>query len=436
MAMTFTILGDILSPRQRSKYTGYFTAIFASASVIGPLVGGFFVDHVSWRWVFYVNLPLGVVALLVVAKYLQTPVPDERRPLDLMGAFLMTLAVVTIMLAAVWGGKEYAWGSTTILGLAGLGVVALTLFVLQERRVEEQILPFEMFRNDVFRICVSMSSLLGGVMVGAAVFLPLYLQVVKGVSATSSGFLLVPMMGGVVLGSNVCGRIVNLTGRYKIFTVLGSGTALLGLASLLVLARDTSRMQVSLSMALLGLGIGTCMPITTLAVQNIATEGNMGAATSAVNFFRSLGSSFGVALFGTLMTMRLESTLTSRLPGTDLAEQKGLLSSPKAIRALPQVQFDAVADGIVNGLHLIFQFGVPLMAIAFVLSFRLREIPLRDDLDFGAAMVEGMEEASMFAPGESMAGQDHRHQPATVQVDTEQLDDRSEVVPGGVRPGR
>jgi MFS family permease len=286
-----------------------------------------------------------------------------------------------------------------IVGLALVGVATLVLFLLQERSHVEPILPLRMFHDPVFRVCVTQGALVGGVMVGGAVFLPLFLQVVKGVSATSSGLLLVPMMAGVVVGSNVAGRIVNATGRYKIFTIVGCATATVGIALLTQIDTTSSRTFVSVGMALLGLGVGTAMPIMTLAVQNTASKDDMGVATSSVNFFRSLGSSFGVALFGTLMTGRLNSTLAARLPDVDLAQQQGLLNSPTAIRALPAEQFQAVVHGITNGIILVFEVALPIMAVAFVLSFFLKEIPLRDDIDATGSFLEGMEEAGMvFQP--------------------------------------
>jgi EmrB/QacA subfamily drug resistance transporter len=417
LAMTFTILGDLLSPRERSKYTGYFTAVFASASVLGPLAGGFFVDNLSWRWVFYINLPLAFGALLVTARYLDVPKPSEKRPIDVLGAVLMTTSVTTLILASVWGGREYPWGSPVIVSLAVVGLVSAVLFLLQERRHIEPILPLRMFRDPVFRVCVTQGALVGGVMVGGAVFLPLFLQVVKGVSATSSGLLLVPMMGGVVVGSNVSGRIVNATGRYKIFTILGTATATLGMGFLMQIDVNSSRTFASVGMAMLGLGVGTAMPIMTLAVQNTASKDDMGVATSSVNFFRSLGSSFGVALFGTLMTGRLNSTLAERLPDVDLAQQKGLLNSPTAIRALPAEQFEAVVHGITNGIVLVFEVAFPIMVVAFVLSFFLKEVPLRDDIDASSGFFEGIEEAGMAfqpdlepmptRPPGAFAGSDH-----------------------------
>ena len=395
LAMTFTILGDLMPPRQRSKYTGYFTAVFATASILGPLIGGFFVDNLSWRWVFYVNLPLGAICLVVNSRYLHVPAPSERRPIDFLGAILMTVSVTSLILASVWGGKDYAWTSPLIVGLLVAGVASALLFLAQERRHVEPILPLRMFRDPVFRVCVTQGALLGGVMVGAAVFLPVYLQVVKGVSATSSGFLLVPMMGGVVVGSNVTGRIVNHTGRYKLFPIIGTAMATLGIVVLAQMDTTSSRAYVSVAMAMLGLGIGTAMPIMTLAVQNTASPSDMGAATSAVNFFRSLGSAFGVALFGTLMSSRLESTITRMVPDVDLAADESLLNSPEVIRSLPNDQFQAVVQGITDGIVLVFEVALPLVILAFVLSWFLKEVPLRDGLDASATMLEGLEEAGM-----------------------------------------
>jgi EmrB/QacA subfamily drug resistance transporter len=393
MAMTFTILGDILSPRERGKYVGYFTGVFASASVIGPLVGGFFVDHVSWRWVFLVNLPLGAVAMVVAARYLHIRRTVRPHSIDLLGAFLLTVSVTSVLLASSWGGQEYAWGSPQIIGLFVTGVVLAVGFVLQERRAREPILPLRLFRDNVFTVCVALSALLGSVMIGASTFLPLFLQVVTGASATKSGLLLVPMMAGVVIGSNVCGRLVHRTGRYKAFPIVGIAMALVGLVLLSMIEVTTTRLFISVGMGIVGIGIGCSMPIMTLAVQNTAPPADMGAATSSVNFFRTLGSALGVAVFGTVMSKRLDDTLTELLPGTSLATDEHLLSSPAAIRALPAEQYAAVAEGIARGVSMVFLVALPLVAIAFALAWLLKEVPLRDQLTVQTTSVEGLEEA-------------------------------------------
>jgi EmrB/QacA subfamily drug resistance transporter len=392
MAMTFTILGDILSPRERGKYVGYFTGVFASASVIGPLAGGFFVDHVSWRWVFLINLPLGAIAMAVAARYLHIPRTIRHHSIDLLGALLLTVSVTSVLLGSAWGGQEYAWGSPQIIGLFVIGVVLGLAFLLQERRAQEPILPLRLFRDPVFTVCVTMGALLGSVMIGASTFLPLFLQVVTGASATSSGLLLIPMMAGVVVGSNVCGRRVHHTGRYKPYPIIGIALAIVGLVLLSTIDTTTTRLFISVGMGIVGVGVGSSMPIMTIAVQNTAPAADMGAATSAVNFFRTLGSALGVAVFGTVMSARLTDTIQQRLPGTSLATDESLLSSPEAIRNLPADEYAAVADGIASGVATVFLVALPLVLLAFALAWLLKEVPLRDDLHVQASSVEGLEE--------------------------------------------
>jgi EmrB/QacA subfamily drug resistance transporter len=391
MAMTFTILGDILSPRERGKYVGYFTGVFASASVIGPLVGGFFVDHVSWRWVFLINLPLGALAMAVAARYLFIPRTIRHHSIDFLGAFLLTVSVTSVLLASAWGGQEYAWGSPQIIGLFTIGIIVALAFLVQERRAQEPILPLRLFSDRVFTVSVTLSALLGSVMIGASTFLPLFLQVVTGASATSSGLLLIPMMAGVVLGSNVAGRLVHRTGRYKAYPIIGIALALIGLVLLSMIETTTTRLFISVAMGIVGVGIGASMPIMTIAVQNTAPQADMGAATSAVNFFRTLGSALGVAAFGTVLSTRLAGTIEEHLPGTALDDS--LLSSPESIRNLPADEYAAVADGIANGVSALFLFALPLVVLAFGLAFLLKEVPLRDELNVQAATVEGLEEA-------------------------------------------
>jgi EmrB/QacA subfamily drug resistance transporter len=399
LAMTFTILGDILSSRERPKYMGYFTGVFAAASVIGPLVGGFFVDNLSWRWVFYVNVPIGIVALMVTAKYLRVPDPAERRPIDILGSILFAVAVTTLLLGATWGGTEYAWTSGTILGLFGAGVFFSALFLLQERRAVEPLLPLRMFKNDIFSVAIVMGVLFGSVMVAGSVFLPLFLQIVRGVSATSSGFLLVPMMAGVLVGSTYGGRLITRTGRYKAFPIVGGAMCIAGIGMLAMIDIDTSRTFVSVGMCILGLGIGTASPVMTLAVQNIAARRDMGAATSAVNFFRSLGSAFGVAIFGAVQSAKLHSVLAARLPDAS-AVGDNILNSPKSVLAMPAPVRSAIQDAVASSVAVVFKWALPVIILAFLVSFLLREVPLRDDVNVRAAAMEGMEEAGFGMLGE------------------------------------
>jgi EmrB/QacA subfamily drug resistance transporter len=399
LAMTFTILGDILSPRERPQYMGYFTGVFAAASVIGPLIGGFFVDSLSWRWVFYVNIPIGIVALLVTAKYLNVPDPKKRRPIDVLGSILFAIGVTSLLLGATWGGIEYPWTSPIIVGLFGVGVIFAALFLLQERRAREPLLPLRMFKNDIFSVCIAMAILFGSIMVTGSVFLPLFLQVVRGASATSSGFLLVPMMSGVLAGSTYGGRLITRTGRYKVFTVVGGAMCVVGIAMLAMIDSHTTRTFVSVGMCILGLGIGTASPVMTLAVQNVTARGDMGAATSAVNFFRSLGSAFGVAIFGALQSARFHAVLAARLPsGATVGDN--ILNSPKSVLTLPMPVRYAIQEAVAAGVGVVFKWSLPVIALGFLISFLLREVPLREDVNVGAATIEGMEEAGFGMLGE------------------------------------
>jgi EmrB/QacA subfamily drug resistance transporter len=403
LAMTFTILGDILSPRERPKYMGYFTGVFAAASVIGPLIGGFFVDTLTWRWVFYVNIPFGIVALIVTAKYLNLPDPSKRRPIDFLGSVLFAVAVTTLLLGATWGGTEYAWASPTIVGLFATGVLFSALFLLQERRAKEPLLPLRMFKNDIFSVAIVMSVLFGSVMVVGSVFLPLFLQIVRGVSATSSGFLLVPMMMGVLVGSTYGGRLITKTGRYKAFPLVGGAMCITGIGMLATIDVDTTRAFVSIGMCILGLGIGTASPVLTLAVQNVAARGDMGAATSAVNFFRSLGSAFGVSIFGAIHSARLHAVLDARLPkGTAIGDS--ILNSPKSVLLMPPPVRHAIQEAVASGVAIVFQCALPIIILAFLVSFLLREIPLGEGVNIGSAAIEGMEEAGFGILGEPAPG--------------------------------
>ena len=389
MAMTFVIMGDLISPRERGKYAGYFTGVFAMSSIIGPLVGGFFVDSVSWRWVFYVNLPLGGLAMAAAQRYLHVDRPHERRPVDVLGAVLLVTGVSCLLLVSVWGGQEHEWSSPTIVGLGLAGVTLMTLFLLQERRAEEPLVPLRLFANPVVRTTTLLSALMGTAMFGATVFMPLFLQVVTGASATTSGLLTLPMMGGVLIGSTVSGRVVSWTGRYKAWPVGGTAVATVGLYVLSLMDAGSGRLHQGLGMFLLGLGIGSVMPILTLAVQNAAEPRDLGSATSIVNFTRSLGGAFGVAVFGAIMTARISGNLGGSVDA-------GLLSSPEQIRAIGDPELvgritAAIADGVTH----VFLVATPLLALSFLVAWMLKELPLRETTGMTTSLVEGAEEAGL-----------------------------------------
>ena len=394
LAMTFTILGDILSPRERPQYMGYFTGVVAAASVVGPLIGGFIVDHFSWRWVFYINIPFTIASIWIAGRYLQVPAPVERRPVDFLGSALFAVGVTSLLLGATWGGTQYSWTSPTIIALFSAGLLFSVLFVLQERRAAEPLLPLRMFRNDIFVVAIVMGILFGSVMVVGSVFLPLFLQIVRGVSATSSGLLLVPMMGGLLVGSALGGRLITTTGRYKPFPLIGGAMCMASIAMLATIDVDTTRTFVSIGMCIMGLGMGTASPVITLAVQNVASRADMGAATSATNFFRSLGSAFGVAIFGAIQSGALHAALGVRLPA-GMAINDSILNSPRAILAMPPLVRHAVQESVASGVAAVFQWALPVVILAFLVSFLLREVPLRENVNVAAATIEGMEETSL-----------------------------------------
>jgi EmrB/QacA subfamily drug resistance transporter len=398
MAMTFTIVGDIVPPRTRGRYTGYLTGVFAASSVLGPLIGGFFVDNLSWRWVFFVNLPVGAVAMVATAKYLRLPVHRTERRVDYLGAALLVGAVSSLLLVSVWGGQEYEWTSPTILSLGVVGVVLGVVFLWHERRAPEPLLPLRLFQEPVFRVSTLLGVFIGMAMFGGIIFLPVFLQVATGASATRSGLLTLPLMAGLMASSVIGGRIISRTGRYKVFPIVGTFLASTGMFLLSTMSADTPRFESGFYMAILGCGLGCTMPVLTLAVQNAAPPQDLGAATSAVNFFRSLGGAFGVALFGAVLNSRLASELAGQPAVAGIPRQR-LLGSPEAVLALPEQVQDVVKAAVASSVTTVFLVATPMLVIAFVLAWLLKELPLRETSNIGmAAGIEGAEEMGATVP--------------------------------------
>lgn len=385
IAMTQVIVGDVVSPRERGRYMGYIGSVFAMSSVIGPLLGGYFADNLTWRWIFYINIPVGIFALFVTNTALNLPFKRHDHPIDYIGSGLLIGAVTCVVLVTTWGGTEYAWGSPEIIGLSLAGAASTILFVMQERRAPEPILPLRLFRDSIFTVSSAASFLVGLTMFGSIIFLPVFLQLVSGVSATNSGLLLLPLMGGIVAAAATSGRLITRIGRYKLFPVIGTAVMTVGMYLLSRMDAQTTRVTASVFMAVLGIGIGLVLQVLVLAVQNSVAQRDLGIATSAASLFRSLGGAFGTAMFGAILRSRLDHFLPRLVPGGgNASELVSLEGSPQRIRALPAPLRDGLVEAFARSIHSVFLWTVPLAALAFVIVVFMKEKPLRDEAHVGA----------------------------------------------------
>jgi MFS family permease len=347
------------------------------------------VETISWRWVFYVNMPIGALAVLVVIFRLHLHTPSQRRSIDYLGAGLLTAGVSALILMTTWGGNEYAWASPVIVGLAVGGLLLLAAFVWRERRAAEPIIPLALFASPVFRIATSLGFFIGLAMFGAIIFIPLFLQLVYGVTPTSSGLRMLPLMAGLLGASIVSGRIISRIGRYKAFPVAGTAVTSLGMFLLSRLQVDTQPWVASVYMLVLGIGIGLVMQVLVLVVQNDAPARDVGVATSTATFFRSMGGSLGVALFGAIFASRLAGQLAS-IPGRAAAHLSGGVNiRPAEVHALPPAVRHDVLLAFVNALQPVFLVGAGLTALTFVLALFLKEVPLRATMHDGAQLAAG-----------------------------------------------
>ncbi|GAA3746913.1 EmrB/QacA subfamily drug resistance transporter [Spinactinospora alkalitolerans] len=377
------IIADVVSARERGKYMGFMGAVFGLSSVAGPLLGGFFTDQMDWRWIFYINLPLGAVALVVTAVVLRLPKPSGPKPrLDYLGTALLAAASAAVILATSWGGNEYAWSDPVILGLAAAAVAAAALFVVVERRAAEPIIPLRLFADRDFVLASIIGVTVGIAMFSTVSYLPTFLQMVNGATATESGLLMLPMVAGMLTATIGTGRIISATGRYKKWPIIGTAVIMVGLVLLSQMDADTPYLFNASGMLVLGLGVGSVMQNLILIVQNTAAKRDLGTATSATNYFRQIGASFGISVFGALFVGRLNDQMASLPPeaagGIQVQGGEAGISSltPEMLKAFPPQVQDFIVRAFAEAMPPIFLFAVPIAFVGFVLSFFVTEKPL------------------------------------------------------------
>jgi len=382
IVITIAVIGDLIPPRERGRYQGFFGAVFGVATIVGPLVGGFFVDHLSWRWIFYINLPTGILALAVIAAVLPSGSTRRQHAVDYLGALLLTAALSAVILFTGLGGRTFPWTSPVMIGLMAASIAGVIAFVALEMRAREPILPMSLFANRNFAVASSVGFIVGLSLFGAVTFLPIYLQVVKGVSPSISGLLLMPMMLGMLATSVISGRMISRFGRYKLFPILGTATMTFGLGALSLLGTESDDWQTAIDALWLGLGMGMVMQVLLIAVQNSVDYERLGVATSGTMLFRSLGGALGVALFGAIFANRLHAQLAG--PGMDFLAT----IIPAAARGLPPDIHQEYITAVMTALQPVFLAAAGISALGFALTWLLREHPLRE-----GAPAEGMGES-------------------------------------------
>jgi EmrB/QacA subfamily drug resistance transporter len=376
MVGVIATIGDMVSPRERGQYMGYMMAAMMLAMIAGPLVGGYITDDLSWRWIFYINMPIGGVALVYLWTTLHLPYKRIQHKIDYLGAGVLAIAATAVVLLTTWGGTEYAWGSVQIIGLGAIAMAATAAFLWIETRAAEPVLPLHVFRNRNFSVATGMSFLLGMAMLGALTFLPLYQQTVQHLSAVGSGLMLIPMMIGVTVTSLIGGFIMTRTGRYKALPIIGGGIMSVAMFLLTGLGVGTSLLHSGIYYVVLGIGMGFLMQITSVIVQNSVQPRDIGVASSSRTFFQQIGGSLGVALFGAIFARRLTQTLSTELPGMHFSAAGGQLD-PVTVNRLPLPIRHDVFYAISHAIETIFMWAAPAAVLVFVLAWFIKEVPLR-----------------------------------------------------------
>jgi EmrB/QacA subfamily drug resistance transporter len=394
MVTAMAIIADVVPLSERGKYQGVIGSVFGVSTVAGPLLGGLFVDQLSWRWAFYVNIPLGVIVLIVGTITLPAVKAAIKPAIDYLGILLIGVAATGLTLVTTWGGNQYAWTSPIIVAMAVGSVIALVLFVLVEQRAAEPLLPIRLFRSRVFTVCTVLSFIIGFAMLGGVTFLPTYLQYVHGASATESGLEMLPLVVGLLAASVGVGQVISKTGRYRIFPIVGTILIAVGLFLLSLMDNTTSYPVSAGYMLVLGIGVGLCMPVPTVVVQSTVDYSDLGVATSGVSFLRTMGSSFGVAVFGSIYAAQLPGRLAAATPpGVD----PRLTQTVEGVRSLPAAVRAPITAAYAGALHVVFLAAVPVAALGLIVALMLKEVPLRDTARMAAGGNSGVGE-SFAAP--------------------------------------